>query len=76
MNFETYKNKDSSGVSSFSTGDDFIVVLFTDGEQYLYTYDSTGREHIDEMKRLANEGHGLATYINKNVRARFAKKLT
>ena len=65
----------SSGVASFEIQREAIVVEFRHGGKYLYDYDTTGREHVEEMKVLALEGRGLATYINKNVRERFAAKL-
>ena len=65
----------NSGVTAYEIRDDAIVVEFRHGGKYLYSYDKPGREEVEEMKRLAREGRGLATYINKNVRMRFAKKL-
>ena len=64
-----------SGVVAYEILHDGIVVRFRDGEDYLYTDEATGAEHVAEMKRLARQGRGLATYINKHVRARYAKKL-
>lgn len=52
-----------------------IRVWFKDGEGYEYDYTRPGREHVDAMKRLAENGQGLATYINQHVRANFARKL-
>ena len=65
----------NSGVVAFEIRREAIVVEFRHGGKYLYDYDTTGREHVEEMKVLALEGRGLATYINKNVRMLFAGKL-
>ncbi len=64
-----------SGVSAYEIQREAIIVEFKHGGKYVYDYDTTGREHVEEMKVLALEGHGLATYINRNVRGLFAEKL-
>lgn len=65
----------NSGVSSFSPGKDFIKIQFKDGSLYLYNYDKPGKKEVEEMKRLAKAGKGLATFINQHVRERFAEQL-
>jgi hypothetical protein len=71
-----YRNSSGrSGVLAYEIQRESILVEFRHGGRYLYNYDTTGREHVEEMKVLALEGRGLATYINKNVRAMFAAKL-
>ena len=64
-----------SGVIAYAILREAIVVEFRHGGKYLYDYDTTGREHVEEMKVLALEGRGLASYINMNVRGLFAAKL-
>jgi hypothetical protein len=64
-----------SGVRSYETSGRSIVIEFRDGEKYLYNYDMPGKAEVEEMKRLAETGAGLTTYINKHVRGRYAKKL-
>ncbi|RXJ90546.1 hypothetical protein CRV01_05160 [Arcobacter sp. CECT 8983] len=64
-----------SGVLGFEIDEDRIVVEFRGGSKYLYTYTSTGNEHIENMKELAKNGDGLNSYINKNVRNRYEKRL-
>jgi hypothetical protein len=64
-----------SGVSAFEIRDRAILIEFRHGGKYLYDYDTTGREHVEDMKLLAVDGLGLASYINKNVRDRYAEKL-
>lgn len=65
-----------SGIRSYEIRDRSIVIEFMHGGKYLYSYDRPGEAEVEEMKRLAVLGAGLATYINKNVRKRFARKLT
>ena len=70
-----YPNRSgTSGVNAYEIRDTSIVVEFRHGGTYLYDYNVPGREHVEEMKRLAKLGTGLATYINKNVRKGFAAK--
>lgn len=71
-----YANSNSSsGIVAYAIEREAIVIEFRHGGRYRYDYETTGREHVEEMKVLALEGRGLATYINKNVRRRFAAKL-
>jgi hypothetical protein len=73
---ERYKNLNGeSGVHSYEIRDHSIVIEFTYGGKYLYDYEMPGKSEVEEMKRLAEVGTGLATYINQNVRKRFARKL-
>ncbi|MCD6018839.1 MAG: hypothetical protein K0S53_1960 [Bacteroidetes bacterium] len=65
----------NSGILSYSLGDDYIKIVFKTGSTYLYTNKSTGKRHIEQMKKLAVKGKGLATYINIHVRDRFEEKL-
>jgi len=73
---ERYKNlSGKSGVRAFQIRDHSIIVEFEGNEKYLYTYDRPGREHVEEMKRLAVEGLGLSTYISRKVKNKFFRKL-
>lgn len=77
MERERYKNKaGDSGVLAYEIAPDTITVQFADKESYVYTYASTGRQAVEKMKQLARQGKGLATYINKYVRGKYARKLT
>ena len=72
-----YKNQSgNSAIRAYDIYDKSIVIEFRYAGKYLYNYDQSGREHVEEMKRLAVEGRGLSTYITQNVRKLFAKKLT
>ena len=64
-----------SGVTGYEIRREAIVVEFRHGGKYLYDYRTTGETHVEEMKVLALEGRGLATYINKHVRNLYAEKL-
>lgn len=61
---QTYGNlAGNSGVRAFEVLRDGIRVRFANGATYLYDHRVPGREHVDEMKRLAVKGRGLSTYI-------------
>lgn len=64
----------NSGVSEYELGNDFIKVRFGNRDPYVYNHNSAGSIHVNEMKRLAAIGEGLATYISQNCRDRYAKK--
>lgn len=65
----------NSGVVAYYAGDAYIIVEFRDGGVYLYNATAPGQLHVEEMIRLARKGSGLATYINQEVRDRYALKL-
>jgi hypothetical protein len=65
-----------SGIATYEIGADFIKVGFRDGRPlYLYTYQSAGRNIIEQMKVLAKAGQGLGTFISTTVRNAYAAKL-
>lgn len=71
-----YKNLGGdSGVSAYEIGPDSIIVQFNNGSIYSYTYQSAGRENIEQMKSLAIAGQGLNSFIMRNVRKAYAAKL-
>jgi hypothetical protein len=63
-----------SGVVAYDISNDAITVKFRDGDVYRYDYSSTGQREVEEMKRLALAGQGLATYISRFVKDRYARK--
>ncbi|HEY1997120.1 hypothetical protein [Paraburkholderia sp.] len=74
---ERYRNSSGdSGVQAYEIGDRFIAVRFKSGVTYWYTDASVGPKHLAEIKRLAQQGQGLSTYISTHadVRAGYAKK--
>jgi hypothetical protein len=72
---ESYANHGGdSGVVGYQIGEDYIWVMFQGGAVYLYTYGSSGQNDIEQMKRLARQGHGLNEYINRYIRKRYARR--
>ena len=71
---ERYLDVDGdSGVAAYEYGADYIRVRFTTGATYLYTYESAGKDNIEQMKALARRGNGLNAYINRHVRQLYAR---
>ena len=67
MSVQPYQNlSGNSGVVEFKNQLDFIIVRFRDGDLYAYTAERVGRDHVEEMKRLAIAGEGLSTYITQH----------
>lgn len=65
----------TSGVRSYQTGDDYIIVQFLTGEKYRYSYKRPGKTVVERMKKLAAAGKGLSTFISMSVRENYAQKL-
>ncbi len=55
-----------SGIIGYEVGADSIIVEFSDGSRYEYTYESAGRSEVEFMKVLAKQGEGLNGYISRN----------
>jgi hypothetical protein len=71
---EPYRNRSGkSGVIAYQIGSDEVHVQFPDGI-YTYNFKCPGRADVEQMKRLARAGRGLATYISRHVRSRYASK--
>ena len=63
---DPYKNLNgNSPITAYELGPDFIRVQFPN-RSYLYTDESAGKENVEEMKRRAIEGRGLASFISQN----------
>lgn len=75
--FEPYRNlSGESGVTAYAIAPDAIHVRFVhDDHTYIYNYAEPGREDVERMKTLALAGRGLATYISRNVKSRYAAKI-
>jgi hypothetical protein len=71
---QPYKNRDS-GIRAFEIHKSDIILEFKDGGGYLYDYVKPGRKHVEQMKKLALKGEGLATYVNQHVREHYKAKL-
>ncbi len=72
---QIYKNLNGdSAVAAYEIGADYIKVEFKDHKTYVYTYASAGIQKIEDMKRLAQNGSGLNTYINKYAKSDYESK--
>ncbi len=69
----TDKNGDS-GIKAYEAGSGYIRVKFKDGAVYLYDDAHTGADNINKMKILAANGDGLNSFINTNVKKKYARK--
>jgi hypothetical protein len=73
---ERYANYNrDSGVSNYEIGSNFILVGFTSGRVYEYTYSSAGEHNIEMMKGLAIKGSGLNSFINLNVNKKYSRRI-
>lgn len=71
---EIYKNLgNDSSVRAFSIGVDYIDVKFATGPVYRYSYNSAGRDNVEQMKLLARLGDGLGSFIQRNVKYKYEK---
>lgn len=64
-----------SGVRSYTEGPTWIVVTFASGDSYEYTVSSAGASAVAMMKKLARAGAGLNTFITRNARKLYSRKL-
>lgn len=69
---EIYKDiNNDSGIYGFEINTTCITIWFHGANRsYTYSYQSAGENRVEDMKRLAQEGDGLNSYI-----MRYAKKL-
>jgi len=69
-----YRNlSGNSGVAAYETGPGWIKVSFNSGTPYTYSYNKAGKHHVEQMISLAQNGRGLATYINRYVKDLYDK---
>ena len=57
-----------SGVYGYEIGNDYIIVQFKTGALYTYSYSKAGKDNVEMMKKLAELGDGLNSFINKYVK--------
>tara|TARA_B110001469_G_C9555971_1_gene275765 strand:+ start:519 stop:752 length:234 start_codon:yes stop_codon:yes gene_type:complete len=72
-----YKNlSGKSGVELYDTDADVIKIKFKK-MYYIYSYDyaTNGAEVVEEMKRMAEAGRGLSTFIAQKIKKNFATKV-
>ena len=55
----------NSTVQAFQIYGDGIKIHFNDDSIYLYLYEKTGKDHVEQMKTLALEGKGLGSFVDK-----------
>lgn len=73
---KTYKNLGGdSPIVGYEIGPESITVEFDDGSIYVYDYESSGRQSVEQMKDLASAGQYLNSFINRFVRKKYAAKL-
>lgn len=62
---KTYQNiGGDSGIVAYDYDSDSITVHFKHGGNYRYSSAGIGASHLAELKRLADSGDGLNSYIN------------
>jgi hypothetical protein len=61
-----YRNASGgSGVSAYDYGNDWILIKYVNRRRpYEYTLKNVGKANLAAMKRLADTGQGLTTFIN------------
>ena len=55
-----------TGVKGYEYDDISITIYFKNGGAYCYNHETCGEWHVDNMKTLANNQHGLNSYVTKN----------
>lgn len=71
-----YKNvSGKSTVARYELAKDFVTVRFTNQSVYRYSNQSAGSGNVSQMKVLAEAGKGLGTFIEANVKEKFARKV-
>lgn len=70
---EKYRNSSgNSGVYSYEIGNDYIIIQFSSGQTYKYSYNGkAGSFHVEKMKTLARSVSGLNSYINNFVKYKY-----
>ena len=64
-----YKNLGgNSSVIAYEILPNAIKVCFKGGKWYSYSYAKAGRPHVEYMKKIADRGFGLCSYIQRTVR--------
>lgn len=62
----------NSGIQSYEIGSDYIKLKYNGTDKtYTFSYDKAGKNHVEQMKTLAERGYGLNSYIHHNVKFQF-----
>lgn len=73
---EMYKDAGgNSGIRAYELGYDSVLVQFSDSSTYEYTSDSAGHNNLALMRNLAIQGSGLNSFINRNVKFKYSRKI-
>ena len=76
VSWMSYANGQGSGVKRYATGEDFIWLDFGNSDVYLFTYEVTGKNEVEQMKVFATLGMKLTSFLNvSGVRNKYAKKV-
>ncbi len=63
-----------SGIEAYEIGSNQISVKFKDTAKiYVYSYTNAGKENVEHMKKLAQSGDGLNSFINLNVKYKYVR---
>lgn len=66
---EKYRNiNNNSDIEGYECGEDWIFIIFTNGDHDKYTYGCVGYYNLEKMKKLADRGSGLNSFINLNIK--------
>jgi len=70
-----YKDIDrDSNIEAYDIGADYIIIRFNNGKRdYTYTNTTAGRTNVETAKRLAENGEGLNSHINRNMKNLYVK---
>jgi len=63
----------NSNVVSYEYGDTYITIQFASGSPYTYSYESARKANIETMKKLADSGQGLNSFVMRNVMKLYVK---
>ncbi len=64
---KVYKNLAGNvGVCAYEADNETIRIKFHSQRTYLFDKKCTGKDHVEEMKSLANQGFGLYRYIESH----------
>jgi len=73
---ERYQNlSGKSTVATYKLLKDSVTIGFTSHAKYIYSNQSAGSENVSKMKTLALAGKGLGTFIESNLKEKFARKV-
>ena len=74
--FARYQNAGGkSKVVRYHIAKDAMTIEFADCSKYIYTNQSATPQNITKMKELAVAGKGLGTFIDKNLKDKFLRKI-